>query len=79
MKKRNAALGIVVRCLRAEQGTSAGMLAAKAGITPGKLARMERGDCNPEGCTLEKVAKALGLASVLDLWFQARLAEVVES
>lgn len=68
------ALGKAIRTLREKRGLSQESLAPKAGITPGTLSLIERGEANPTWGTVRGIAGALGV-SVSQL---AQAAEKVE-
>ena len=53
------AVGALVLNLRREAGHSIGSLAAAAGLSPGLLSQIERGQGNPSLTTLIKLSQAL--------------------
>lgn len=56
-----------IRDLRTEQGMTQDELAERSGLTQSHLCRLERGDHSPNGLTLQKIAKGLGVSvSALD-------------
>jgi transcriptional regulator with XRE-family HTH domain len=55
-------LGEAIRALRTKRGLSQESLAPKAGITPGTLSLIERGEANPTWGTVRGIAAALGLS-----------------
>lgn len=54
-------LGKAIRALRENQGDSQESLGPKAGITPGTLSLIERGEANPTWGTVRGIAAALGV------------------
>lgn len=54
-------LGAAIRVLREKRGHSQETLAPSAGITPGTLSLIERGEANPTWGTVRGVAQALGV------------------
>lgn len=54
-------LGEAIRALRTKRGISQESLAPKAGITPGTLSLIERGEANPTWGTVRGIAAALGV------------------
>jgi XRE family transcriptional regulator, regulator of sulfur utilization len=54
-------LGKAIRALRKKLGHSQESLAPKAGITPGTLSLIERGEANPTWGTVRQIAAALGV------------------
>lgn len=59
-------LGVAIRAQRKRHGFSQEGLASKAGIAPGTLSLIERGEANPTWGTVRRLAAALGV-SVSDL------------
>ena len=55
-------MGILLRQLREKKGLSVRALADKAGVAWTAINRMELGKTTPRLATLEKLAKALGVA-----------------
>jgi transcriptional regulator with XRE-family HTH domain len=58
----NARIAARVRGLRAEQGMSLDVLAAKCDVSRSMLSLIERGESSPTAVVLEKVATGLGVA-----------------
>lgn len=56
------ALGKAIRALREKRGLSQEGLAPQAGITPGTLSLIERGEANPTWGTIKGIAAALGVS-----------------
>ena len=54
-------LGEAIRTLRQKRGLSQEALAPEAGITPGTLSLVERGEANPTWGTVHGIATALGV------------------
>lgn len=57
-----AGLGLRVRELREERGLSQAELAARAGVSPGLVGQVERGEVQPSLATLEGLATGLGVS-----------------
>lgn len=55
-------LGAAIRAQRERRGLSQEALAPKAGVTPGTLSLIERGEANPTWGTVRGIASALGVA-----------------
>jgi transcriptional regulator with XRE-family HTH domain len=55
-----SALGPRIRSLRESRGWNLTDLAARTGLDPANLSRLERGEGNPRLSTLERLADALG-------------------
>ena len=55
-------LGEAIRTLREKRGLSQESLAPQAGITPGTLSLIERGEANPTWGTVRGIAAALGVS-----------------
>jgi transcriptional regulator with XRE-family HTH domain len=72
-----SALGPRIRSLRESRGWSLVDLAARTGLDPANLSRLERGEGDPRLSTLERVAAALGHRIDLTTPAQQTLAEVV--
>lgn len=54
-------LGEAIRVLRRKRKLSQEALAPRAGITPGTLSLIERGEANPTWGTVQGIAEALGV------------------
>lgn len=54
-------LGTAIRALREKRGESQESFGPKAGITPGTLSLIERGEANPTWGTVRGIAAALGM------------------
>jgi len=54
-------LGEAIRALRTKRGLSQESLGPKAGITPGTISLIERGEANPTWGTVRGIAAALGV------------------
>ncbi|BCV23812.1 helix-turn-helix domain-containing protein [Gelria sp. Kuro-4] len=57
-----AGLGLRLRELREERGLSQAELAARAGVSPGLVGQVERGEVQPSLATLEGLAAGLGVS-----------------
>ena len=57
-------VGRTVRSIREDQGLKQYELAAKAGVHPQTINRIEKGHCTPDVATLTRLADALGVPVV---------------